>query len=103
VWSSMKLPTTELVMDYLFHGNKGPFKVLGQEQCRQIETSRNEFLHIDRKPVFLKILSEWVFPLAPDGDNAITVENTLLINNSPDKGVCNEKGNGLLLRKWRHG
>ena len=105
VWSSMQKQTAELVAGHLFGGSKSPFDVLGQDSCKKIETSRGKFLadiHNTRKQIFLKVLSEQLFS-NNTRSTSFNVDNTLLIDDSPEKSVCNENGNAVFLDPWNHG
>ena len=102
VWSSMLKRNAEPVVEFLFHGLKRPFDIFGQEQCRRIETSRGKFLRHpmnSQKHVYLKVLADQLFS---DPSNGFTKDNTLLIDDSPEKSVCNENGNAMFLLPWDH-
>ena len=53
------------------------------------------------KSLFLKVLGEQLF-LDPDDPLSFNMENTILIDDSLQKGVLNENGNGLFLESWNH-
>jgi hypothetical protein len=91
IWSSMKRSTVDKIVDYLFHGSPLPFDILGQDSCRKIETSRDKYLTVigGSKEIFLKNLSEALFV----GSTFLDEENTILIDDSPKKCVCNDQGN----------
>ena len=99
VWSSMMLSMTEKVITHLFGGNRPPFHILGQDHYKKIETSPGHFLQVGSKPVFLKVLFERVFELDAE-DQSFTADNTLLINDSPEKSVCNEEGSAIFPQSW---
>lgn len=103
IWSSMKKSTVMEISKFLFSGISPPDLVLGQESCGKIETSPGKFL-MDRnnpmKTVFLKTLSSSLFNRR-DSSVAYNADNTLLIDDSPEKSVCNHKGNAIFLRSWR--
>jgi len=96
VWSLMMYLIAKEVADFLLTRNKAPFEVHNQEHYRKIEMSQRQFLHRGSKLVFLKVLSEQVFSL-DGGGTSFTTDNTLLIDDSPKKSLCNEKGNTLSL------
>jgi hypothetical protein len=97
-WSSMKRSTVDKIVDYLFRGLPLPFDILGQDSCRKIETSRGKYLTVigGSKEIFLKNLSEALFV----GSSLFDEENTILNDDSPEKCVCNDRGNCLFLKTW---
>lgn len=103
IWSSMKKSTVEAIATCLFVGLPSPELVLGQESCDKIETSRNIFL-MDKfnaqKEMFLKTLSNSLFKRR-HGSVVFNLDNTLLIDDSPEKSVCNYTGNAIFLSPWR--
>ena len=48
--------------------------------------------------IFMKVLSEQLF----HESSPFTKENTLLIDDSWEKSVCNERGNAIFLKPWTH-
>jgi hypothetical protein len=98
IWSSMKRTTVEEIVHYLCHGLPQPFEILEQDSCRKIEISRGKYLKVisGSKEIFLKNLSEALFIERTHLDE----ENTILINDSPEKCVCNDSGNCLFLETW---
>jgi hypothetical protein len=94
----MKRSTVDKIVDYLFRSLPLPFDILGQDSCRKIETSRGKYLTtIDgSKEIFLKNLSEALFV----GSTFLGQENTILIDDSLEKCVCNDRGNCLFLKTW---
>jgi hypothetical protein len=98
IWSSMKRSIIEQIVNYLFCGLPPSFEILGQDNCRKIETSRGKYLNVigGSKEIFLINLSEALFIGSPhlDGDN------TLFIDDSPEKCVCNDSENCLFLHSW---
>jgi hypothetical protein len=98
IWSSMKRSTVEEIVHYLFRGLPQPFEVLGQDSCREIEIYRGKYLKVigGSKEIFLKNLSEALFV----GSTQIDEENTIIIDDSPEKCVCNDRGNYLFLETW---
>jgi hypothetical protein len=98
IWSSMKRSTVDKIVGYLFCGLPLPFDILGQDSCRKIETSWGKYLTVigGSKEIFLKNLSEALFV----GSTLLDQENTILIDDSPEKCVCNDRGNCLFLKTW---
>jgi hypothetical protein len=95
IWSSMKRSTVEKIVQYLYRGLVLPFDILGQDSCRRIETSRGKYLTVigGSKEVFLKVLSEKQFI----GSTRMDSQNTILIDDSPEKCVYNDCENCLFL------
>jgi hypothetical protein len=98
IWSSMKRSTVNKIVNYLFRGLPLPFDILGQDNYRKIETSRGKYLTVigGSKEIFLKNLSEALFV----GSTLLDEENTILIDDSPEKCVCNDQGDCLILKTW---
>jgi hypothetical protein len=98
IWSAMKRSTVNKIADYLFRGLPLPFDILGQDSYRKIETSRDKYLIVigGSKEVFLKNLSEALFI----GSTLLDKENTILIDDTPEKCICNDQGNCLFLKTW---
>ena len=48
--------------------------------------------------IFMKVLSEQLF----HESSPFMKENTLLIDDSREKSVCNESGNAIFLKPWTH-
>ncbi len=101
IWSSMRRSTVEHIVDFLFHDFPSPHDVLGQESCTKIEIAPGKFLTYvsGSKEIFLKILPDKVFT-APNRPVQFNRDNTLLIDDSPEKSVCNESGNAIFLNSW---
>lgn len=101
IWSSMRKNTVEQIVEFLFTGFRTPFDVLGQDSCTKVQTSPRTFLTglNSSKEIFLKVLRERLFS-NPCGSTTFTSDNTLLIDDSPEKSVCNESGNVLFLNTW---
>jgi hypothetical protein len=98
IWSSIKRSTADKIVGYLFRGLPLPFDILGQDSCRKIETSRGKYLIVigGSKEIFLKNLSEALFV----GSTLLDQANTILIDDSPKKCICNDRGNYLFLKTW---
>jgi hypothetical protein len=94
----MKRSIVEEIVHYLFRGLPQPFEVLGQDNCRKIEIYRGKYLKVigGSKEIFLKNLSEALFI----GSTQLNEENTIIIDDSPEKSVCNDRGNCLFLETW---
>ena len=102
IWSSMLKKSVEPIAMFLFQNSKPPFDILEQEKCRMVETSQGKFLVEEGNPfklLFLKVLGEQLF-LDPDDLLSFSKENSILIDDSPQKGILNEIGNGLFLERW---
>ncbi len=99
VWSSMKRSTVELIAGFLFEGVKQPFEIMGQEFCTKVQISPGRYLKdlSGTKEIFFKDLSKRVFSI---GAASFHNDNTLLIDDSPEKSVCNETGNAIFLESW---
>ena len=100
----MKTSTIELIVCYLFHGLPPPFGILEQSHCTNIEIRDGQFVlsFNENKLIFLKILSQQLFGTAADS-SPFNNENTILIDDSLEKSVCNESGNAIFLGSWsRH-
>jgi hypothetical protein len=84
----MKRSTIDKIVDYLFRGSPLPFDILGHNSCRKIETSRGKYLTVigGSKEIFLKNLLEALFV----GSTLLDKENTILIDDSPEKCICND-------------
>ena len=101
VWSSMKRSTVELIARFLFHDLSSPFAILGQNKCANIDIGDGQFIFSfnENKLIFLKIMLQQLFKdsgvLSP-----FTNDNTILIDDSPEKSVCNESGNAIFLESW---
>ena len=101
VWSSMKRSTVELIARFLFHDLPSPFAILGQNECANIEIGDGQFVFSfnENKLIFLKIMPQELFK----GSSALspfTNDNTILIDDSPEKSVYNESGNAIFLESW---
>ena len=104
IWSSMKTSTVEHIVRYLFHDIPPPFGILGQNQCTNIKIKDGQFVFSfnKNKLIFLKILPHQLFSTAA-ASSPFSNENTILIDDSPDKSVCNKTGNAIFLESWsRH-
>ena len=101
-WSSMLRKTVEPIVAFLCQDNRQPFEILGQENCKKIEITPGRFLVQGGnpfKPLFLKVLNDHLFT-CPEDPQFFNDKNTILIDDSPQKSVLNENGNGIFLEKW---
>jgi hypothetical protein len=104
VWSSMMKKTVEPVASFLFQNCRAPFDILGQDNCRRIEITKGKYLKQAGSPwkdLFLKVLDEQLF-VDPDDPASFNKDNTILIDDSPQKAILNENGNGVFLDSWSH-
>ena len=101
VWSSMKRTTVSSVANYLFHGLPPPFVILGQDHCQTIDVGEGKCVlkRNDRKLIFLKIMPNQLFN-SPAESWPFMNDNTLLIDDSPEKSVCNKSGNAIFMESW---
>jgi hypothetical protein len=93
--------TASQVVDYLFHRNVKPVAVYGQESCDTIQVNNGEELKYPKsdKSIFLKTMSSHLFL----GDASRYKENnTILIDDSPEKSILNNRGNVVFLKSWKH-
>ena len=86
---------------YLFHGLPPPFGILGQSHCTNIKIGDGQFVlsFNENKLIFFKTLLQQLFG-TPVASSPFSNENTILINDSPQKSVCNESGNAIFLESW---
>jgi hypothetical protein len=98
IWSLMKRSIIEEIVNYSFLDLPPLFNILGHSSFQKIETSRGNYLNIigGSKEINLNILSEALFI----GSTCIDRDNTILIDDSPKKCVCNEIGKSLFLHIW---
>lgn len=101
VWTSMLKRNAESIAEHLFRSSRGPYDVLSQDHCKTIEYSPGKFIHLGHHVHYMKVLSETLFT-NPGGDTSFTSDNTLLIDDSPHKSICNENGNAIFLDTWTH-
>lgn len=99
VWTSMQKRNADAIVGHLFRGTQAPDAILSQEQCTKIELSPGRFFHVGHKLMCMKVLSETLFTNRT-GDTFFSSGNTLLIDDSPIKSICNENGNAVFLRTW---
>jgi hypothetical protein len=98
IWSSMKRSIVEKIVQCLFYNLALPFDILGHDSCRRIETSRGKYLTVigGSKEIFLKVFLKKLFI----GSTRMDSQNTILIDDSPEKYICNDSGNCLFLETW---
>ena len=101
VWSSMKRSIVELITRFLFHDLPSPYAILGQNECTNIEIKDGIFVFSfnENKLIFLKIMPQELFRGSATF-SLFTNDNTILIDDSPKKSVCNESGNAIFLESW---
>ena len=88
----------DLVASYLFTENPKPYRILAQDQCKMILFPHRRFSRPGQPGIFMKVLSEQLF----HESSPFTKENTLLIDDSREKSICNESGNAIFLKPWTH-
>ena len=94
VWTSMVRSNANLVASYLFTGNSKPYRILAQDQCKMILFPPRRLSRPGQAGIFMKVLSEQLFHKS----SPFTKENTLLIDDSREKSVCNESGKAIFLK-----
>ena len=97
----MKRSTIELIAHFFFHDLPSPYVILGQNECTNIEIGDGQFIFSfnENKLIFLKIMPQQLFRSSPTFLPFIN-DNTILIDDSPKKSVCNESGNAIFLESW---
>ena len=98
VWTSMVRSNADLVASYLFTGNPKPYRILAQDQCNMIVFPLGRLSRPGQPGIFMKVLSKQLFHKS----SPFTKENTLLIDDSREKSLCNESGNAIFLKPWTH-
>ena len=101
VWSSMKRSTIELITRFLFRDLPSPYAILGQNECTNIEIEDGQFVFSlnENKLIFLKVMLQQLFKGSATF-LPFTNDNIILIDDSPEKSVCNESGNAIFLESW---
>ena len=94
VWTSMVRSNADLVASYLFIRNLKPYRILAQNQCKMILFPPGRLSRPGQPGIFMKVLSEQLFYES----SPLTKKNTLLIDDSREKSVCNEFGNAIFLK-----
>ena len=93
--------TSKQVVEYLFHRNVKPVAIYGQESCDTIQVNNGEELKYPKsdKSIFLKTMRSHLFL----GEASRYKENnTILIDDSPEKSILNNTGNAIFLKSWKH-
>ena len=98
VWMSMVRSNADLMASYLFTKNSKPYRILAQDQCKMIVFPPGRLSRPGQTAISMKVLSEQLFHKS----SPFTKENTLLIDDSREKSVCNESGNAIFLKPWMH-
>jgi len=62
---------------------------------------KGNFLSCGEKYTLLKVLSKQLF-YNLSGDTSFSTNDTLLIDNSPEKSIYYERGNAIFLDNWSH-
>ena len=100
IWSSMLDGTARQVCTWLFDGLPPLDLVLGQKACGRIPVA----LKLDQtypdnseKKIFLKTLENALFGKE---DGKYIVDNTVLIDDNPEKSILNYIGNAVFLNSW---
>jgi len=91
----------EPIARYLFNYCRAPYDIVGQEQCITIETSLGKFFHYGYKVHYMKFFFDTLFSNEIYGD-VFAAHNTLLIDDSPNKSICNDDGGAIFLDTWTH-
>ena len=78
----------------LIHREPKPYRILPQDQCKMILFLPGRFNWPGQAGIFMKVLSEQLF----HESSPYTKENTLLIDDSWEKSVCNESRNAIFLK-----
>ena len=101
VWSFMERSIVELIARFLFHDLPSPYTILGQNECTNIEIGDGQFVFSfnENKLIFLKIMPQQLFKGSATF-SPFTNDNTILIDDSLEKNVCNESGNAIFLELW---
>ena len=101
VWSSMKRSTVELIVRFFFHDLPFPYAILDQNESTNIEIGDGQFVFSfnENKLIFLKIMLQQLFRDSTTF-SPFTNDNTILIDDSPKKSVCNKSGNAIFLEAW---
>ena len=98
VWTSMVRSNADLVVSYLFTGNPKPYRILAQDQCKMILFPPGRLSRHGQAGILMKVLSEQLF----HESSPFTKVNTLQMDDSREKSVCNESGNAIFLKPWTH-
>jgi len=101
VWTSMFKRNADVVVDYLFRDSPLPYAVLGQDRCKLIPLPNGKYYHHGYRTLYMKVLSEGLFSSSNER-GVINAQNTLLVDDSPRKSICNESGNAIFLDTWSH-
>lgn len=101
VWTTMLKRNAEPIPEHLFRGCRGPYDILSQDKCKKIEFSSGKVVHLGLHVHCIKVLSETLFT-NPSRGSSFSSDNTLLIDDSPYKSICNENGNAIFLNTWTH-
>ena len=105
VWSSMRADTVQQLCTFLFRDVRPPVNILAQENCDRIMlrsqsgSLRSLKVQGTSKDVLLKTLSKTLYP---HFSGRYTPENTIVIDDSPEKHILNSDANVVLAESWSH-
>ena len=87
------------VCTWLFDGLPLPDLVLGQKACGRIPVAlKFDLTYLDNsKKIFLKTLENALFGKE---DGKYTIDNIVLIDDSPKKSILNYTGNAVFFNSW---
>jgi hypothetical protein len=89
------------VVKYPFHNNVKSVAVYGQESYDTIQVNGGEELKYPKsdKSIFLKTMSAHLFL---EDATRYKKNNTILIDDSPEKSILNNTGNVVFLKSWKY-
>ena len=106
IWSSMRVSTVKSVCDLFFEGLAvKPLNILGQESCDQIRVQDDRGkvscmkVKGTKKDLFLKMLQKYLFSTF---EVRYSVDNAIVVDDSPMKHVLNRLENIILLETWAY-
>lgn len=114
VWSSMAYGNVHEIVKFMFSDLPKPVSILTGKDCHQfLSADKNPFNHNTgrRSPLSLKIISKHLWGPAYRGEGfrnteegyLVLPENTLLIDDSPEKSICNPDNNAIFPLTWHGG
>jgi len=101
VWTKKFKRYMEPIAKHLFCECKAPYNVLDQEHYTKIELTIGKSFHRGYKMYILKVLSKALFSNPSRGD-LFGAHNILLIDNSPNKSICNDNANAIFFDTWSY-
>ena len=104
IWTCMRRESAELIVSKILWGCPQPHLILGQEHCSRLESTRTKKILQGRDhDVFFKDLPRTVF----QGEHSEVWEdfkpnatNTILVDDTPEKGALCDNGNVVILPSW---